>query len=77
MPVKSLGLFFALATLRSKSSTRLDIPSAGFAFCHLSDILYSALWSNSYMIGKKLSSSKLPSTTLQAYSYKSSNIVPL
>ena len=52
------------------------MPSAGFAFCHLSGILNSALWSNSYIIGRKLSSSKLPSTTLHAYSYKSSNIVP-
>src|SRR5699024_1920503 len=67
-PLISLGLFFARSTFCLRSSKRLIVPSAGFAFFHISDCFHSSLLSNSYKIGRKESSLNTPSTTLQLYS---------
>src|SRR5699024_3896873 len=62
-------------TLCFKTASVFMLPCAGLAFTHEVVSFHSLFVSRPYIISKKESSSKVPSTTLQAYSYISSKLV--
>ena len=60
-PERSTGFCFARSTLIFKSSIFLIAPNDGFAFTHAPGSIHSFLLSNSYRIGKNVSSFSAPS----------------